>query len=69
MLMATELDIGSCWINHLKWLTDDEMILAFMRELGLRDDELICGALALCYPDQVFTAPLKRTGNAVTIVK
>jgi len=69
MLAATSLDIGSCWINHLKWLTDDEMILAFMSELGLTDDEQICGAVALGYPNQVYTAPLKRAGNAVTIVK
>jgi nitroreductase len=69
MLAATSQGIGSCWINHLKWLTDVEAVRAFMRELGMNEDEQICGAVALGYPDQVYSSPLKRTGNAVTFVK
>jgi nitroreductase len=69
MLAATSLDIGSCWINHLKWLTDDARIIAFMRKLGLGEDEQICGGVALGYPDQVYSTPLKRTGNTVTIIR
>jgi len=69
MLAAASLGVGSCWINHLKWLTDDERILRYMQGLGLSTDEQICGAAALGYADQVYTAPLKRTGNPVTIVR
>jgi len=69
MLAATSLGVGSCWINHLKWLTDDEKVLAYMRGIGLNEDEQICGAVALGYADQVYASPLKRTGNTVTIVR
>ena len=69
MLAAASLDIGSCWINHLKWLTDDEQILSLMHKLGLAEDEQICGGIVLGYPDQIYSSPLKRTGNKVTIVR
>ena len=69
MLAATSIGIGSCWINHLKWLTDDTRVSGYMHAIGLKEDEQICGAVALGYPDQHFTGPLKRTGNKVTVVK
>ena len=73
MLAANELDLGSCWINQLRWLREHAEILAFMRELGLPEDETICGALALGYPDTKDGLPnrstLPRTGNPVTWVE
>ena len=69
LLASTSLGIGSCWINHLKWLTDDEKLLEVMHGFGLEQTEMICGAVSLGYPDQSFTGPLKRTGNAITLVK
>jgi nitroreductase len=69
MIAATSLGVGSCWINHLKWLTDDAKVLETMHGIGLNEDEQICGAVALGYDDQVYAAPLKRTGNAVTIMR
>ena len=73
MLEANELDLGSCWINQLRWLREDEGILACLRGLGLKEDETVCGALALGRP---YTAdglpnrkPLPRTGNPVTWVE
>ena len=52
MLAATSLNIGSCWVNQLKWLTDNPPILQFMKKLGLTDSEIICSGLTLGYPDQ-----------------
>lgn len=69
LLASTSLGIGSCWINHLKWLTDDEKLLEVMHGFGLEQTEMICGAVSLGYPDQSFTGPLKRTGNAITMEK
>ena len=73
MRAASELDLGSCWINQLRWLREHAEILAFMRELGLPEDETICGALALGYPDTKDGLPnrsaLPRTGNPVTWVE
>ena len=57
----------------VSWLREHAEILAFMRELGLPEDETICGALALGYPDTKDGLPnrsaLPRTGNPVTWVE
>lgn len=73
MLMANSLDLGSVWINQLKWLNENPIILAKMKELGLADDERVYGALAIGYPDTTdelpIRTPLERTGNKVTYVR
>ena len=73
MLMANALDLGSCWINQLKWLNENPVILEYMKSLGMDKDERVYGALAVGYPDTADglpdREPLKRTGNNVTIVE
>lgn len=68
MLMANALDLGSCWINQLKWLNEDEKLLSLERELGLKEDERVYGALALGRPaaGAPVRDPLPRKGNEVT---
>lgn len=72
MLMANALDLGSVWINQLRWLNENPVLLEAMREIGLEDDERVYGALALGYADSEdglpSRKPLKRTGNIVTYV-
>ena len=67
MLMANALDLGSCWINQLKWLNEDEKLLALERELGLGEEERVYGALALGWPaaGAPVRDPLPRKGNEV----
>ena len=45
------LDLGSVWINQLRWLNENPVILEKMQELGMADDERVYGALALGYAD------------------
>ena len=68
MLMANALDLGSCWINQLKWLNEEEKLLSLERELGLEEGERVYGALALGWPASGSPArePLPRKGNKVT---
>lgn len=71
MLQANALDLGSCWINQLRWLNEDPTILACLRELGLGENERVYGALALGWaadglPNRV---PGEKTGNPVTWVE
>ena len=72
MLMANALDLGSCWINQLKWLNENAVILEYMKKLGMDDTERVYGALAVGYPDTADglpeRKPLQRTGNKVTVV-
>ena len=73
MLMANALDLGSCWINQLKWLNENPFILDYMKKLGMDESERVYGALAVGYPDTPDglpdRKPLKRIGNMVTIVE
>ena len=72
MLMANALDLGSCWINQLKWLNENPGILEFMKKIGVDESERVYGALAVGYADTADglpdREPLKRTGNRVTVV-
>ncbi len=73
MLMANALDLGSCWINQLKWLNENPIILEYMQQLGMEENERVYGALAVGYPDTPDGLPLRtalpRTGNVVTVIK
>lgn len=70
MLMANALDLGSCWINQLKWLNENPTIVEYLRSLGLKETERVYGALALGYADtedgMPVREPLTRSGNEVT---
>lgn len=73
MLMANALDLGSVWINQLRWLNENPIMVAKMKELGMADDERVYGALAVGYADtesgMPIRTPLERTGNRVTYIK
>ena len=73
MLMANALDLGSCWINQLKWLQNDPALLEYMMSLGMRGDERVYGALAVGYANTAdalpVREPLPRKGNEVTWVE
>ena len=72
MIAANELDLGSVWINQLKWLNEDETLLEYEHTLGLEENERIYGALAVGYADTEdglpCRTPLERTGNTVTYI-
>ena len=68
MIAANALDLGSCWINQLHWLDENDRIRSYMEGLGLAQDETITGGLILGYgyDGQPVRSELKRTGNPVT---
>ena len=71
MIAANALDLGSCWINQLHWLDENDNIRAFMKEYGLGEDETITGGLILGYPEAGLPdrKTLERKGNPVTWVE
>ena len=73
MLMANSLDLGSCWINQLRWLNENEVLVEYMQKLGMAENEIVCGSLALGYADNKDGMPLRtttpRNGNKVTVVE
>lgn len=70
MLAAASLDVGSCWINQLHWLDENEAVRSALESWGLGPDETVCGALALGRPAEGAAprADGERGGNPVTYV-
>ena len=73
MLMANELDLGSCWINQLHWLEENKELRTYLSQFGILENETICGALAVGYAatedGKPIRAHLKRKGNIVDWVE
>ncbi len=71
MIAANALDIGSCWINQLHWLSEVPAVRACMETLGMTKDEFVTGGLILGYPIDAMPdrTPLKRTGNPVVWIE
>ncbi len=67
MLMAERLGLGSCWVNQLHWLDENEHVREYLSSIGLGDEETICGALAIgCYEKDI---PVKeRIGMLVDYI-
>ena len=52
MLACNELDLGSCWVNQIRHLQDNERIQAKMREpRALKKKMKVYASLAFGYPD------------------
>ena len=67
MIAANALDLGSCWINQLHWLDENQAMRGFLYQYGLREDETITGGLILGYAEGGLPerTPLERKGNPV----
>ena len=72
MLAANELDLGSCYINQLKWLNEEPSIRGYLATLGLKEDERVYASVAIGYPDTETGLPNRaespRVGNEVVFV-
>ncbi|MGI6263088.1 MAG: nitroreductase family protein [Succiniclasticum sp.] len=70
LLMANALDLGSCYVNQLKWLQDDPAMTEYLRTLGLKEGEKVFASLVIGYADTLDGLPFRRIvarkGNPVT---
>lgn len=72
MIMANAMDMGSCWVNQIKWLNEEPEMLELLFGIGLREDERVYGGITLGYADTPdglpVRVPLDRKGNEVTFI-
>jgi len=70
MVAANALDLGSCWINQLKWLNEETEIVEYLRGFGMKEDERVYGAVIIGYPATDSGLPnrnrMSLKGNEVT---
>ncbi len=72
MIAANALDLGSCYINQLYWLNEEPSLLAYLRELGLKENERVYASMILGYAATEdglpIRKPLERKGNEVSFI-
>lgn len=72
MIAANSLDLGSCWINQIHWLTEEPAMLKYLQELGLKENERVYSSMIIGYPKSADgkpnRTPLPRKGNEVTFI-
>ena len=72
MVAANALDLGSCWINQLRWLNEEPALVEYLQSLGMKENERIFGAVVVGYPATENGQPnrnlMQRKGNEVTMV-
>ena len=69
IIAATSLGIGSCYINQLHWLSENEKVRSVLYGMSLKEDEIVCCSLALGYPLDAPVAKAPLHGNLVTYIK
>ena len=68
-LAAESFGLGTCWINQLRWLTDHKEVRAFLAELGIPENHMICGAAALGYSDEKTKNRSERLYDTISIIE
>lgn len=61
-LMANSLGIGSCWINQLKTICDNEKVRKVLNEFGVPENHIVWGMASIGYPAKPGTAKERKDG-------
>jgi nitroreductase len=67
-LTAHSLGLGSCYINQLHWLRDDDEVRAYLAELGVPREHTICSSAAIGYIAKDSPTPPRKDGT-ISIVR
>ena len=66
-LAAESMGLGSCYVNQLHWLTDDPGVRAYLSELGVPGEHVICSAAAVGFIGVKSAAPARKEGTVRVI--
>ena len=72
MVAANALDLGSCWINQLRWLNEEPALVDYLCSLGMKAYERVYGGAIIGYPATESGLPNReltpQKGNEVTFI-
>jgi len=68
-LQAAAMGIGSCYVNQVHWMTDNEKVREVLQGMGMAEDEKVYLCISLGYSGMGEQPPLERFGNPVTWVE
>ncbi len=66
-LAAESMELGSCYINQLRWLNDYEPLRDYLAELGVPREHVICSAAAVGHKARSSNAPERKPGTVKII--
>ena len=69
MLAAHSIGVGSCWLNQLRWLNENDAARKYLYGLGMEENHSVFGSLGLGYPNAPILPQLERKGNKFKIIK
>jgi len=67
-LAAESIGLGTCYVNQLHWLRNDEGVRNYLATLGIPKEHTICAAAAIGYIAEVTPVPARKEGT-INIVK
>lgn len=67
-ITAQSLGLGSCYINQLHWLRDDDIVRQYLLELGIPREHTICASAVIGHIRKESIAPQRKDGT-INIVK
>ena len=67
-LMANSLEIGSCWINQLKSICDENEVREVLRSFGIPENHIVWGMASIGYPNST-TKEHERNDGVIKFVK
>ncbi len=70
MIAANALDLGSCYINQLRWLNEEPALVDYLRSLGMKENERVYGAVIVGYPASGLPnrSLMAQKGNEITYI-
>lgn len=69
MLAAQDMQLGSCYINQLKHLQNDQRMNDYLKTIGLQDDEIVCCSLSVGYVEKLNDDVPERNRNKITYIR
>lgn len=69
LLAATAMNIGTCWINQLTWISDNPVLRVAFQDFGIPEDEVVCGSIALGYSDQPAAKAQARKEGRIRFIR
>jgi nitroreductase len=67
-LAAQSIGLGSCYINQLHWLENDEILREYLAEFGIPRSHVICASAAAGYIASASAPPVRKDGT-IQIIK
>lgn len=69
LLAAHSLGLGSCWINQITWFGNESKVREALKGLGIPDNHIVCGSVALGYNAGKEPKELPRKENTIHFVR